>query len=77
MPQPPYLLAMLRKQLEIPPQAAKAFVRDMRAFFKATEPEAHEIAARQCRVLQQYQGPREKAAVSNVKQMFLQMKEHA
>ncbi len=51
MPQPPYLLAMLRKQLEIPRQAAKAFVQDMRAFFKATEPEAHEIAAPPCRVL--------------------------
>ena len=28
---------MLRRQLEIPPEAAKAFVRDMKAFFKAKD----------------------------------------
>jgi hypothetical protein len=26
---------MMRKQLDIPPEAAKAFVRDIKAFFKA------------------------------------------
>jgi hypothetical protein len=36
---------MLRKQLEIPPEAAQAFVRDMRAFFKASGHKADEIAA--------------------------------
>jgi hypothetical protein len=33
---------MLRKRLELPPAAAKAFVRDMRAFFKAKGHEADE-----------------------------------
>ena len=37
---------MLRKQLEIPPEAAKAFVRDMKAFFKAkTVLDRDEVAA--------------------------------
>lgn len=41
-----YVGAMLPKQLELPPQATKAFVRDMKAFFKAnTQLKQDEIAA--------------------------------
>jgi hypothetical protein len=36
---------MLGKQLDIPPEAAKAFVRDMKAYFKASGHKADEIAA--------------------------------
>jgi hypothetical protein len=39
---------MPSKPTELPPQVAKAFVRDMRAFFRAeTQLEQDEIAARQ------------------------------
>ena len=30
-------MLMLRKPIELPPKVAKAFVRDMRAFFKAKD----------------------------------------
>jgi hypothetical protein len=44
--------SMLRKQLEIPPEAAKAFLRDMKAFFKAKDHLAEdEIAAKQAWLL--------------------------
>jgi hypothetical protein len=68
----------MRKSIELPPEIAKAFVKDMRAFFKAKGHEADEIAARQCHALRAYQGPREKKLrLSDVKAMFLQMKDHA
>lgn len=38
---------MLRKQLELPPEVAKAFVRDMRAYFQAEGHKRDEITARQ------------------------------
>jgi hypothetical protein len=54
---------MLRKQLELPPEIAKAFVRDMRAYFKAKEQNKRdEIAARQRSALSEFQGPREEAS---------------
>jgi hypothetical protein len=41
-------MVLLRKQLELPPEVAKAFVRDMRASFKADgQNKRDEIAARQ------------------------------
>jgi hypothetical protein len=43
-----YFHCMLRKQLELPPEVAKAFARDMRAYFKAKDQNKRdEIAARQ------------------------------
>jgi hypothetical protein len=43
-----YIPSMLRrKELEIPPEVAKAFVRYMKAFFKSSGQEADEIAAKQ------------------------------
>jgi hypothetical protein len=53
------------KPLDLPMEVAKAFVKDMRAYF--AEPNAikrDEIAARQLHALRGYQGPREKASRS-------------
>ena len=36
---------MLRKPIDIPPEAAREFLKDMRAFFKAKGHEADRIAA--------------------------------
>jgi hypothetical protein len=55
-----YLKGMLREQLEIPPAAAKAFVRDVPAFFKeGSQLKRDEIAGRQLHALQAFQRPRE------------------
>jgi hypothetical protein len=52
---------MPRKQLEVPPAVARAFVKDMKAFFAAkTGFEKDEIAARQLHALREHQGPRAK-----------------
>ena len=54
---------MPRKPLDLPPEVAKAFVADMKAFF--AEPNAvkrDEIAGRQLRTSREYQGPRDLAA---------------
>jgi hypothetical protein len=66
------------KPIELPPEAARAFVEDMRAFFKASGHEADEIAARQCWALRAYQKPRDKKLrLSDVKEMFLAMRDYA
>ena len=53
--EPGYIPAMLRKELVIPPEAAQAFVQDMRAFFKAKgQLMQDEIAAKQLWLLQQH-----------------------
>ena len=50
--------------IELPPQVAKAFVRDMRAFFKAkNQLKQDEIAARQLHALHAFQRAREAAAL--------------
>jgi hypothetical protein len=52
---------MPTKPLELPPKVAQAFVRDMRAFFKAkNQLEQDEIASRQLHALQAFQRPRDK-----------------
>jgi hypothetical protein len=70
-----YLTTMPRKQLEVPPAVARAFVKDMRAFF--AEPNAikrDEIAARQLWALKQhYTG---KLRITDVYEMFLQMNDY-
>jgi hypothetical protein len=71
---------MPRKPIELPPEVAKAFVRDMKAFFKAggTGVKADGIAARQLHALRAYQGPREKPIkLHQVKEMFVQMRDQA
>ena len=67
---------MVRGQLELPPKVAQAFVRDMRAFFKAKDQlKQDEIAARQCFALQRYVPRGTKLRLSNVKEMFLNLKD--
>jgi hypothetical protein len=70
---------MPRKQLEVPPAVARAFVEDMRAFFAEKNAiKRDEIAARQLHVLRAYNPPRaKKLHLSDVREMFLQMKDHA
>jgi hypothetical protein len=65
--------------IEIPPDVARRFVKDMLAFYAETNPiERDEIAARQMSVLRLYQGPREKPIrISDVKEMSRQMMDHA
>ena len=61
----------------MPPEVAKAFVRDMKAFFAAgyDKIKADAIAAQQLHALRQrYKG---KLRITDVKEMFLQMKDHA
>jgi hypothetical protein len=69
---------MIRKQLDLPPAVARAFVDDMRAYFAEENPIKRDgIAVRQLRALREHQGPREKKLrLSDVKEMFAQMKDH-
>lgn len=72
-----YPEGMPSKPIELPPQVAKAFVRDMKAFFKAggTGVKADGIAAMQLHALKQhYSG---KLRLTDVKQMFVQMRDYA
>ena len=57
----------------------RAFVRDMHAFFaEKASIKRDAIAARQISALRQYQQPREKPVrIPEVKEMFLQMRDHA
>ena len=65
-----------RAPLELPPNVAKAFVKDMRAYFAEENLyKQDEIALRQLHALKEHQGPREKAlGLSDVKAMFREMK---
>lgn len=69
---------MIRKQLDLPPDVAHTFVDDMRAYFAEDNPIKRDgIAVRQLRALREHQGPREKKLrLSDVKEMFAQMKDH-
>ena len=64
---------LLRKPLEIPPEAAKAFVKK---FFKAKGHEADEIAAKQAWLLKNHLPRGAKPRISDVKELFLQMRDH-
>src|ERR1700722_19180166 len=67
---------MIRKPLDLPPDVARAFVDDMRAYFaEENRYKQDEIALRQLHALKEHQGPRDKKlGLSDVKEMFLQMK---
>jgi hypothetical protein len=67
----------MRKPIELPPEAAKAFVRDMKAFFKASGHEADEIAAEAGWRLKQHLPRGTQLRISDVKELFLQMRDHA
>lgn len=64
-----------RSPLDLPPDVAKSFVKDMKAYF--AEEDGHQrdaIAVRQLHTLKQHQGPREKPLrLSDVKRMFILM----
>ena len=49
-----YTAGHARKPLELPPEVARDFVRDMKAFFKAKGHEADAIAAMQLHALKQH-----------------------
>ena len=61
------------KPIELPPEVAKAFVRDMKAFFKTKGHEADEIAAKQAWLLKNHLPRGAKLRISDVKELFLLM----
>jgi hypothetical protein len=70
---------MPSKPIELPAAVARRFIDDMHAYF--AEPNGikrDEIAARQLHNLNQHQRPRgRKIRLTDVKEMFAQMKDHA
>ena len=62
----------------LPPSAVASFVRDMRAFLaESNAAKRDEIAARQLDVLEKFRLPQERdLRLSDVKEMFLQMRDH-
>ena len=71
----PNIVAIPRKPIELPPAVARAFVKDMRAFLAEENAiKRDEIASRQLHALKQHIG---KLRLFDVKEMFLQMKDHA
>jgi hypothetical protein len=66
----------MRKPIELPPEAAKAFVRDMKAFFRAKgQLMQDEIAAKQVWLLKQHLPRGTNLRTSDVKELFLQMRD--
>ena len=66
----------MAKPLDVPMEVAKAFVKDMRAYF--AEPNAikrDEIAGRQLRALRRYTPRWKKLRITDVIEMFHEMKE--
>ena len=60
--------------IEIPPDVARLFVRDMHAYFAASnQVDADEIAGRQLYALKQYYPG--KLSLSDVEEMFFQMRD--
>jgi hypothetical protein len=63
-----------RKPIDLPPAVAREFVKDMQAYF--AEEDGHRrdaIAIRQLHALKEFQGPRDKLRLSDVKRMFILM----
>jgi hypothetical protein len=68
---------MPTKSIELPPRVAQAFVRDMRAFFKAKNQLKQDEIAPVARA-HAFQRPRDKKLrLADVKRMFLEMREHS
>ena len=63
---------------ELPPDLARRFFKDFRLFLAEENAVRRDgIAARQLQVLRRYQGSRKKKLrLSDVKKMFLQMRDH-
>ena len=69
---------MLRKPIELPPEIAKAFVRNMRAFLKENDGiKRDEIAASTSWLLKEYLPRGAKLRLTDLKEMFHQMPDHA
>jgi hypothetical protein len=70
---------MIRKPLDLPPAVGRAFVDDMWAYFAESDSIKRDlIAVRQLQALKELQAPRDKKLrLSDVKEMFLQMKDLA
>jgi hypothetical protein len=65
---------MPRKPIELPPEVAKSFVADMRAFHAAKDSlKKDEIAAKQLWLLKQHWNG--KLRITDVREMFVQMKD--
>jgi hypothetical protein len=66
-----------REPLELPPEVARRFFEDTRAFRRERNPiKADEIAARQLDALREYLRPRERELrLSDVKELFKQMRD--
>ena len=65
------------KPIELPPAVAKAFVRDMRKFFKAkTGFDRDEIAAATGWMLKEHLPRGTKLRLTDVKELFQQMRNH-
>jgi hypothetical protein len=61
--------------LDIPPKAAKAFLRDLKLFFAETNGIKQDaIAARQRHLLLEHMPPRSKLRLDDVKELFHQMR---
>ena len=76
----PYIFrTMPNKAIELPRRVAQAFVRDMRAFFKArNQLKQDEIASRQLHALIALQRPRDKKLrLADVKELFQRMQDAA
>ena len=69
----------MSQSTELPPEIARRFFKDLRAFFAENDAiKADGIAARQLQTLRIYLGHREKKLrLADVKEMFLQMKDQA
>jgi hypothetical protein len=69
----------VKKPLDLPPVVARAFVKDMKAYFAEGDVTKRDaIAVRQLHALKEHQGPREKKLrLSDIKGMFQQMKDRA
>ena len=70
---------MPRKPVQIPPAAAKAFMRDLKAFFKEKDTHKRDlIAGDQMRALWEHQRPSDRrVTILDVKELFYAMKDHA
>ncbi len=68
---------MPRKPIELPPEVARKFLEDMRAYFAEKNAiKRDEIAGRQMSVLREYQGPREKPVrIPDIMEMFPRMRD--
>jgi hypothetical protein len=66
-----------RPPIELPPEIARRFFEDMRAFHRERKAiKRDEIAARQLHALREYRRPRErKLRLSDVKELFEQMRD--